>query len=107
VLDGTRSDADDPTMTRDTLHTILRASGGREEKPFTFRASGDQRLTLYLGGDGRGLIVSQIEEIRLDEAYVHVKTREEDQFFADYGAVYAVSAQPPKEGSAPKKAGFA
>lgn len=94
-------------MNRDTLHTILRASGAREDKPFTFRASNDQRLTLYLGGDGRGLVVSQIEELRLDEAYLLVKTREADQFFADYGAVYAVSAQPPKEGTAPKKAGFA
>jgi hypothetical protein len=101
-----RRGADDPPMTRDTLHTILRATVGREDKPFTFRASDDQRLTLYLGGDGRGLVVSHIEEVRLEDAYLVVKTRESDSFFADYGAVYAVSSQPPKEGS-PKKAGFA
>jgi len=93
-------------MTRDTLQTILRAAGGLQEKAGTFRASPEQRLTLYLGADGRGLVVAQIEEIRFEESFFAVKTRETGQTFGDYGAVYAVSVQPPKE-NAPKKAGFA
>lgn len=93
-------------MTRDTLHTVLRAAGGLQEKSGTFRASPEQRVTFYLGGDGRGLVVSQIEEIRLEESYFVIKTKEIGQIFADYPALYAVSTQPPKE-NAPKKAGFA
>jgi len=95
-------------MTRDTLHTILRAVGGLHEKAGSFRAQSEQRLTLYLGGDGRGLVVSEIEELRLEDAFVVLKTKEPGQVFAEYAAIYAVSAQPVKEGStSPKKAGFA
>ncbi|MET0340662.1 MAG: hypothetical protein ABW252_06655 [Polyangiales bacterium] len=94
-------------MTRDTLHTILRSVTGLQEKAGTFRAQSEQKLTLYLGGDGRGLVVSQIEELKLEDGHVSVKTKEPGAFFADYAAIFAVSAQPPKEGSAPKKAGFA
>ena len=93
-------------MTRDTLQTILRAAGGLQEKAGTFRASSEQRLTLYLGADGRGLVLAAIEEVRLEEAFFVVKAKETGQTFGDYGAVYAVSVQPPKE-NAPKKAGFA
>lgn len=93
-------------MTRDTLQSILRAAGGLQEKAGVFRASAEQRLTFYIGSDGRGLVVSQIEETRLEESFALLKTKESAQVFADYGAIYAVSVQPPKE-NAPKKAGFA
>ncbi len=93
-------------MTRDTLQTILRAAGGLQEKAGTFRASPEQRVTFYFGSDGRGLLVPQIEEIRLEQDYVLLKTKEIGQIFSDYAALYAVSLQPPKE-NAPKKAGFA
>lgn len=91
-------------MTRDTFQAILRAAGGLQEKAGTFRATPEQRLTLYLGNGG--LVVSQIEELRLEETYCAIKTKETGQTFADYAAVYAVSVQPPKE-NAPKRAGFA
>lgn len=93
-------------MTRDTFHTILRSCPGLQEKAGAFRAQSEQKLTVYLGGDGRGLVVSQIEEVKLEDAHVVLKTKEPGAVFADYAAIYAVSAQPPKEG-APKKAGFA
>ncbi len=105
-LDGTRRSADDPRMTRDTLQTILRTAGVTQEKTGAFRASAEQRLTFYFGSDGRGLIVPQIEEIRLEQEFVVLKTKEIGQIFSDYAALYAVSLQPPKE-NAPKKAGFA
>jgi hypothetical protein len=93
-------------MTRDILQTILRAAGGLQEKASVFKASAEQRVTFYLGNDGRGLSVPQIEEIRLEDAFVVLKTKEVGQIFAEYSALYAVSTQPPKE-NAPKKAGFA
>jgi hypothetical protein len=98
--------ADDPGMTRDTLQTILRAAGNLQEKSGTFKASAEQRLTIYLGNDGRGLAVAQVEELRLEDAFVVLKPKDAGQVFADYAAIYAVSVQPPKE-NAPKKAGFA
>ena len=93
-------------MTRDTLQAILRAALGQQEKAGPFRASPEQKLTLLLGGDGRGLVLSLIEEIRLEESFFVTKSKEGGQTFGDYGAVCAVSVQPPKE-NAPKKAGFA
>ena len=47
-------------MTRDILQTILRAAGVSAEKG-VFRATAEQRVTFYLGGDGRGLSVPQVE----------------------------------------------
>ena len=85
---------------------MLRAAAGLQEKGNTFRAAAEQRVTFYLGSDGRGLVVSQIEEVRLEDAFIALRTKEVAQIFADYGALYAVSLQPPKE-NAPKKAGFA
>jgi hypothetical protein len=93
-------------MTRDTLQSILRATGNLQEKGGSYKATAEQRLTFYIGNDGRGLVVSQVEEARLEDAFVLLKTKESASVFADYGAVFAVSLQPPKE-NAPKKAGFA
>jgi hypothetical protein len=93
-------------MTRDTLQTILRAAGNLQEKAGSFKAAAEQRLTFYIGNDGRGLAVSAVEEARLEDAFVLLKTKEAATVFADYGAIFAVSVQPPKE-NAPKKAGFA
>jgi hypothetical protein len=93
-------------MTRETLQAILRAAAGLQEKSNTFRAKPEQRVTFYLGNDGRGLVVSQVEEVRFEDGFVALKTKEVGQIFADYAALYAVSLQPPKE-NAPNKAGFA
>jgi hypothetical protein len=93
-------------MTRETLQAILRAASGVQEKSNTFRAAAELRVTFYLGNDGRGLAVTQIEEVKLEEGYIALRTKDVAQIFADYGALYAVTLQPPKE-NAPKKAGFA
>lgn len=93
-------------MTRDILQTILRATGNLQEKAGVFRAPAEARVTFYLGGDGRGLSVPQVEEIRLEDSFIVLKTKETGQIFADYAALFAVSTQPPKE-NAPNKAGFA
>jgi hypothetical protein len=105
-LTATRHPRTIPRMTRDILQTILRAAGVVQEKGGLYRASAEQRVTFYLGGDARGLSVPQVEEIKLEDAYVTLKTKETGQFFAEYGSLYAVSTQPPKE-NAPNKAGFA
>lgn len=93
-------------MTRETLQAILRAATGVQEKGGAFKAASELRLTFHLGSDGRGLVISAIEEVKLEDAFLVVKTKEVAQIFADYAALYAVSLQPPKE-NAPKKAGFA
>ena len=93
-------------MTRDILQTILRAAGSLQEKGGVYRAPAEARVTFYLGSDGRGLSVPQVEEIRLEDNFIVLKTKETGQIFAEYGALYAVSTQPPKE-NAPNKAGFA
>lgn len=92
-------------MNRETLQAVLRAAGGRPEKSGTFRAGSEQRLTFYLG-DARALVVSHVEEVRLEESFVVLQAKELGQMFVAYEAVCAVSSQPPSD-SAVKKAGFA
>lgn len=93
-------------MNRDTLQNVLRAAGAVADKSGVFRAPAEQRLTFYIG-DTRGLVVSAIEEVRFEDAFVVLKAKELGQLFAEYTAIYAVSTQAPKDGNAPKKAGFA
>jgi hypothetical protein len=93
-------------MTRETLQTILRATEGLTEKAGVFRVPSEHRVTFYLGTDGRGMVVNEVEEIRLADSFVSLTAPEPGQVYSDYTAVYAVSIKPPKP-NAPKRAGFA
>jgi hypothetical protein len=93
-------------MTRETLQAILRSAKGIAEKNGVFRVPTDHRVAVYLGTEGNGMVVNQVEEIKLEDAFVTLSTAEIGQVYAEYGTVYAVSVKPPKP-NAPSKAGFA
>jgi hypothetical protein len=93
-------------MTRETLQSILRGAEGLTEKSGAFRVPSEHRVTFYLGTDGRGMVVNEVEEIKLSDDFLVLTAPEPGQVFAPYTAVYAVSIKPPKP-NAPKKAGFA
>jgi hypothetical protein len=93
-------------MTRDVLQAILRSADGIAEKNGGHRVQPEHRVTFYLGTEGRGMTVSEIEEIKLSDAFVMLVTRETGSVYADYGAVFAISIKAPKS-NAPPRAGFA
>ncbi|MFT3921886.1 MAG: hypothetical protein QM778_05070 [Myxococcales bacterium] len=93
-------------MTRETLQSILRAAEGLTDKAGAFRVPSEHRVTFYLGNEGRGIVVNEVEEIKLADDYLQLTAPEPGQVFTPYAAVYAVSIKPPKP-NAPKKAGFA
>jgi hypothetical protein len=93
-------------MNRDVLQAILRASDGIAEKSGTYRVQTEHRVTFYLGSEGRGMTVNEIEEVRLADAFVTLVTRETGNVFADYGAIFALAIKPMKSNT-PPRAGFA
>ena len=93
-------------MTRETLQSILRGAEGLTEKAGVFRVPSEHRVTFYLGNDGRGIVVNEVEEIKLDDEFLKLTAPEPGQVFTPYAGVYAISVKPPKP-NAPKKAGFA
>jgi hypothetical protein len=93
-------------MTRDVLQAILRASEGTSEKGGTYRVQPEARVTFYLGSEGRGMTVSEVEELRLADAFVALLTRENGTVFVDYDAIFAVAIKATKN-TAPPRAGFA
>lgn len=93
-------------MTRDVLQTILRASDGIAEKAGAYRVQAEHRVTFYLGSEGRGMTVNEIDEIRLADGYLTLLTRENGTVHTDYPAVFAFSVKPLKN-NAPPRAGFA
>ena len=93
-------------MTRDVLQAILRASEGTSEKGANYRVQPEARVTFYLGSEGRGMTVNEVEEVRLAEAFVTLLTRETGNLFVDYGAIFAVAVKPTKTNT-PPRAGFA
>lgn len=93
-------------MTRDVLQAILRASEGTSEKSGTYRVQPETRVTFYLGTEGRGMTVNEVEEIRLADAFVSLLTRESGSVYVDYVAIFAVAVKATKT-NAPPRAGFA
>lgn len=93
-------------MTRETLQTILLGAEGLSEKARVFRVPSEHRITFYLGTDGRGMVVNEVQEIKLSDTFVSLTAPEPGQVYSEYASIYAVSIKPPKA-NAPQKAGFA
>lgn len=93
-------------MTRETLQTILLGAEGLTEKSGVFRVPAEHRITFYLGTDGRGMVVNEVQEIKLSDNFITLTAPDPGQVHAEYATVYAVSIKPPKA-NAQQKAGFA
>jgi hypothetical protein len=95
-----------PPMTRDVLQAILRASEGTSEKGGTYRVQPETRVTFYLGSEGRGMTVNEVEGLSLADTFVSLVTKENGTVYVDYAAIFAVAVKPAKN-NAPPRAGFA
>lgn len=93
-------------MTRDVLQAILRSTDGIAEKGGSHRVPTEHRVTVFLGTEGRGMTVNEIDEIKLADAFITLVTRETGNVYADYASVFAISIKATKH-SAPPRAGFA
>ena len=93
-------------MTRDVLQAILRSAEATAEKAGSYRVLPEHRVTFYLGTEGRGMTVNEVEEIRLADSFLTLVTSETGSVHADYPAVFAVSIKPLKSNT-PPRAGFA
>jgi hypothetical protein len=93
-------------MNRDVLQAILRAEGVSSDKGGVYRVQAEQRVTFYLGTEGRGMTVNEVEEIRLSDTFLTLVTRETGSVHSDYTAVFALAVKPLKD-NAPPRAGFA
>jgi len=93
-------------MNRDVLQAILRADGVTPDKGGIYRVSAEQRVTFYLGSEGRGMTVNEVEEIRLSDNFLTLVTRETGSVHTDYNAVFALAVKPLKSNT-PPRAGFA
>jgi hypothetical protein len=92
-------------MTREVLQAILRGAPGLTEKAGTFKVESDHRASLYLGGEGRGIVANEVEAVKLFDTYVCASSRELGELFCGYESVQAFGVKPPA-GSGPKKTGF-
>jgi hypothetical protein len=94
------------SMNRDVLQAILRAEGVNPDKGGVFRVQAEQRVTFYLGTEGRGMTVSEVEEVRLADLFLTLVTRETGNVHTDYTSVFALAVKPLKSNT-PPRAGFA
>jgi hypothetical protein len=92
-------------MTREVLQAILRGAPGVTEKAGTFKVESDHKASLYLGGEGRGIVANEIESVKLFDLYVAASSRELGELSFGYESVQAFGVKPPP-GSGPKKTGF-
>jgi hypothetical protein len=93
-------------MTRDVLQAILRAAPGLAEKAGSYRVANEHRATFYLGNDGRGMVVNEVEAVKLSDSHVQITSKELGEVLCSYDSVAAIAIKPPKE-SGPSKTGFA
>jgi hypothetical protein len=94
-----------PAMQRDVLQKILQTATGLVEKGGAFMVPSEHRVTVYVGREGRGVVVSEVEELRLHDVFVQVIGRDAGEVYAEYSEVTAVSVKAPK-GDAKARAGF-
>jgi hypothetical protein len=94
-----------PAMQRDVLQKVLQTATGLVEKGGAFLVPSEHRVTVYIGREGRGMMVSEVEELRLHEPFVQVIGRDAGEVYAEYSEVTAVSVKAPK-GDAKSRAGF-
>jgi len=93
-------------MQRDVLQKVLQTATGLVEKGTTYSAPSEHRVTVYLGREGRGVVVSEVEEVRLHDAFVQIIARDAGEVYAEYAEISALSVKPPK-GDMKARAGFA
>lgn len=94
-------------MTRDVLRKILARAPGAEQSKDHFNVSKEHHLTFYLGEPGRAMVVSDIEQVVLDdEDFVEASARETGStIYIPYDVIQAVALRPPKK-SDERRAGF-
>ena len=93
-------------MTRDVLQAILRASEVTSDKGGAYRVQPETRVTFYLGSEGRGMTVNEVEGVSLADHFVSLVTKENGTVFVDYPSIFAVAVKATKN-NAPPRAGFA
>lgn len=94
-------------MTRDVLRKILSRAPGAEKTKDSFAISKEHHLTFYLGEPGRAMVVSDIEQVVLDDDdFLEASAREEaSTIYIPYDVIQAVALRPPKKES-DRRAGF-
>lgn len=85
---------------------MLQAADGIKEKSSVFSVAPDYRVSFYLGGEGRGLSVSEVTQVRLAPQFVVIEGREIGTLYTPYETVFALSVKPPRD-STKSRAGFA
>jgi hypothetical protein len=93
-------------MQRDVLQKILQTATGILDKGGVFIAPSEHRVTFYIGREGRGVVVSEVEEVRLHDAFAQIVGHDAGEVYAEYSEITAVSVKAPK-GDVKPRAGFA
>jgi hypothetical protein len=94
-------------MNRSTLESILDRVGGVKKKGSEFEVEEGHRVTFYLGRPGQAMEISDLQRCVLHDEYVELASGEsETTTYAEYDAIHALAAKPPK-GDARRRAGFA
>jgi hypothetical protein len=95
-----------PCMQREALQKILQTATGLIEKGTTFEVPAEHRVTVYIGREGRGVAVSEVEELKLCDGFLRILAREPGEVYTDYAEVSAIAVKPPKPDTK-SRAGFA
>lgn len=94
-------------MERAVLTQILERLDGVTKAANGYDMAEDLRITVFVGPPGDGMSITQVENCRLSEAFLEIRSRESGTvFFIAYEDLHAVSCRPPKSPTG-RRTGFA
>lgn len=95
-------------MERSVLSQILDQLEGVEKKADGhYQVPEETRVSAYVGAPGEGMVITDVDEWQLEDAFLRVGGRENGTiFFLAYEDLHAVSSRPPKA-PAGRRTGFA
>lgn len=92
-------------MTRELLTQMLKAAPGIEGKGAKYETQEGHRVSFYLGQEGRGIVVNEVLNLELHDAFLQLTTEEQGEIFTAYESVHSLTTKALKE-HAPKRTGF-
>ena len=93
-------------MERHTFEAMLEAAAGVERDGDQYSVADGYGLSVYIGEPGQAMEVSEVEALRLADAFIEAHSREHHQvYYLEYSSLHGLRVRPPSDAGG-RRAGF-
>ena len=86
---------------------MLGAAAGVEAKGSEYTVAEDYSLSVYIGKPGQSMEVSEVESLKLEDAFCQATSREHHTvYLVEYSSLHGLCVRPPSGGGGGRRTGF-